>query len=90
LQNVDLAIERVKTRVQEGGHNIEKDVIKRRYVNGIKNLFDIYLAIVNEVLIYDNSEGKPELIAEKTIDTEITILNEFKYNKLKNQYYENL
>jgi predicted ABC-type ATPase len=90
LQNVDLAIERVKTRVEEGGHNIETEVIKRRYVNGIKNLFDIYLTIVNEVLIYDNSEGKPELIAEKTLDTEITILNEFKYNKLKNLYYENL
>jgi predicted ABC-type ATPase len=42
LQNVDLAIERVKTRVEEGGHNIETEVIKRRYVNGIKNLFDIY------------------------------------------------
>jgi predicted ABC-type ATPase len=90
LQNVDLAIERVKTRVEEGGHNIETEVIKRRYVNGIKNLFDIYLTSVNEVLIYDNSEGKPELIAEKTLDTEITILNEFKYNKLKNIYYENL
>jgi predicted ABC-type ATPase len=90
LQNVDLAIERVKTRVEEGGHNIETEVIKRRYVNGIKNLFDIYLTIVNEVLIYDNSEGKPELIAEKTLDTEIIILNEFKYNKLKKLYYENL
>jgi predicted ABC-type ATPase len=90
LQNVDLAIERVKTRVEEGGHNIETAVIKRRYINGIKNLFDIYLTIVNEVLIYDNSEGKPELIAEKTLDTEITILNEFKYNKLRKQYYENL
>jgi predicted ABC-type ATPase len=28
LQNVDLAIERVKTRVMEGGHNIETEVIK--------------------------------------------------------------
>lgn len=90
LQNVDLAIERVKTRVEEGGHAIETDVIKRRYINGIKNLFDIYLSIVNEVLIYDNSEGIPELIAEKTLDTEITILNTFKYNKLKKHYYENL
>lgn len=37
LQNVELAIERVKTRVLEGGHNIETEVIKRRYLNGIKN-----------------------------------------------------
>lgn len=90
LQNVDLAIERVKTRVIEGGHNIETDVIKRRYINGIKNLFDIYLSVVDEVLIYDNSGGKPELIAEKTLESEITILNEFKFNKLKNQYNENV
>ena len=90
LQNVDLAIERVKTRVMEGGHNIEIEVIKRRYINGIKNLFDIYLSIVDEVLIYDNSGGKPELIAEKTLESEITILNESKFNKLKKQYHENL
>lgn len=90
LQNVDLAIERVKTRVMEGGHNIEVEVIKRRYINGIKNLFDIYLSLVDEVLIYDNSGGIPELIAEKTLESEITVLNESKFNKLKKQYHENL
>ena len=35
LRNVNLAIERVKTRVLEGGHNIEIEVIKRRYINGV-------------------------------------------------------
>ena len=43
LQNADLAIERVKTRVMEGGHNIETEVVKRRYINGIKNLFTFIL-----------------------------------------------
>lgn len=90
LQNVDLAIERVKTRVMEGGHNIETEVVKRRYINGIKNLFDIYLSIVDEVLIYDNSGGNPELIAEKNLESEISILNEVKFNKLKKQQYENI
>jgi predicted ABC-type ATPase len=51
LQNVNLAIERVKTRVLEGGHNIETEVIKRRYKRGIKNLFEIYLPIADEVRI---------------------------------------
>lgn len=88
LQNVDLAIERVRTRVMEGGHNIATEVIKRRYVNGIKNLFNIYLSIVDEVLIYDNSAGKPELIAEKTLQSDITVLNNIKFDKLKKQYYE--
>ena len=88
MQNVDLAIERVKTRVLEGGHNIETEVIRRRYKNGIKNLFEIYLSIVDEVMIFDNSGGKPELIAEKTLETEINILNEMKFDKLKKYYYE--
>lgn len=90
LQDVDLAIERVKTRVKEGGHNIEIEVIKRRYVNGISNLFNIYLPIANEVMIFDNSFGKPELIAEKTLDTEIDIINNIKYNRLKKYYDENI
>ena len=84
-----MAIERVKTRVLEGGHNIETQVIKRRYVNGIKNLFNIYLSIVDEVLIYDNSHGISELIAAKKIESEVIVLNELKFNKLKMQYYEN-
>lgn len=83
LQHVDLAIERVKLRVQDGGHNIPKDVIRRRYVNGIKNLFDIYISIVDELLIFDNSEGKHELIAEKIKDSALVILNQQKINSLK-------
>ena len=90
LQNPELAIERVKTRVSEGGHNIETDVINRRYVAGIKNLFEIYLSIVDEVLIFDNSEGKHDLIAEKIFDFEIDIVNQNKFDKLKTITNENL
>ena len=86
LRNSNLAKERVKTRVKEGGHNIPIDVIERRYVNGIKNLFDIYLEIVDQVLIFDNSEGKPILIAEKNFEEEIVIHNLEKFNDLKNYY----
>ena len=80
LQNVELAKERVQTRVAEGGHHIDNDVIERRYLSGIRNLFDIYLPIANEVLIFDNSEGKHELIAEKSDD--LIIVNEQKYSDL--------
>jgi len=88
LETIDLAIERVKTRVIEGGHNIETEVIKRRYRNGIKNLFEIYLEIADEVLIFDNSFGAPELIAEKSLDTEIKILSETKFYNLKKYWNE--
>lgn len=83
LNNTDLAKERVRTRVSEGGHNIPEDVIERRYIKGINNLFNIYLPIVDHALIFDNSEGKHFLIAETTTKEELTILNETKYNELK-------
>lgn len=83
LQNIELAKERVKTRVLEGGHNIAPEVIERRFKNGIKNLFNIYLPIVDGALIFDNSKGNPELLAVKTIDGNLNILENETYNLLK-------
>jgi predicted ABC-type ATPase len=83
LQSIDLAKERVKTRFSEGGHNIESEVIERRYKAGIVNLFDIYLDIADYSLLFDNSEGKYELIAEKSINEDIRIINVEKFNQLK-------
>jgi len=86
LQTVELAKKRVEQRVSEGGHDIEPEIIERRYINGIQNLFDIYMPIVDEVLIFDNSAGKHELIAKKINNSEIEILNKSKFNLLKQQY----
>lgn len=86
LENIELAKERVETRVKEGGHNIPKDVIERRYLKGIKNLFEIYLEIVDGTLIFDNSYGKHELIAQKFENETITILDSEKFNRLKKYY----
>jgi len=88
LQTVELAKKRVEKRVSEGGHNIEPEVIERRYLAGIRNLFEIYLPIIENVLIYDNSEGKHELIAKKNDDTNLIIFHKQKYNNLL-QYYDN-
>ena len=88
LQNVELAKERVKIRVSEGGHNIETDIIERRYFRGIKNLFNIYLPIVDGALIFDNSFGKHILIARKTIGSELEVIDSSKFTLLK-KYYDN-
>ena len=87
LQLVELAIERVKERVKEGGHNIPTEVIRRRYIKGINNLFELYLPVIDSVLIFDNSEGKHELIAEKIEGNQLTLLNQEKFIRLK-KYYE--
>ncbi len=81
LDNVSLAKERVRSRVREGGHSIPDDVIERRYINGIKNLFDIYLPAADNATIYDNSRGDYELMVEQA-GGKTVILNSEKYNKL--------
>ena len=84
LESIQLAKDRVQKRVSEGGHNIESNVIERRYKAGIKNLFKLYFDKVDSLLIYDNSKAKSELIAEKEIENELfTIHNSQKFNALK-------
>jgi len=45
LNSPQLAMQRVTERVQNGGHNIPSDVIKRRYYRGIKNFFELFMPI---------------------------------------------
>ena len=85
LSSPELAKARVATRVQEGGHNIPPPVIERRYWQGLRLLFDLYLPLVDEALLFDNSGGKPRRIAEKLGDN-FCILNDEVYGQLKDQY----
>jgi len=82
LNSVDLAIDRVKSRVLKGGHNIEDEVIRRRYDRGIQNLFNIYIPLVNECLIFDNTNVDYELFAVKTNLYSFYIINSKKWKIL--------
>ena len=86
LNNIDLAKERVKIRVKEGGHDIPENVIERRFIKGIINLFDIYLSLVDNAFIIDNSFGKHILIAQKINNKNLQIIDYKKFNLLKDFY----
>lgn len=83
LNSVNLAEERVETRVQLGGHNIAKDIIKRRYHLGLHNLFEVFIPIVDEWMIVDNSDLPREMVAEGGPNKVETIHNKVKFEKLK-------
>ena len=51
----DIAKERVKNRVEKGGHNIEDNVIEKRYYESLENLKKIILKF-DKVYLYDNSK----------------------------------
>jgi predicted ABC-type ATPase len=64
LNSAEIAKERVKKRVSEGGHNIPPDVIERRYKKGINNL-SLFLNLADDWLLFDNSSGDYSIIAKK-------------------------
>lgn len=62
LPSVELAITRVTIRVQQGGHNIPEETIRRRYETGRRNFDAVYKTLVDAWALYDSSGDKPVLI----------------------------
>lgn len=62
LPTVDVAIERVAFRVQQDGHHIPENIIRRRFAAGRKNFEQQYRHIVNDWALYDNACEEPLLI----------------------------
>ena len=61
LSTSELAIERVKSRVKQGGHDIPHATILRRFTSGLKNL-EKFKLIVDFWVIYDGDVDIPKLI----------------------------
>ncbi|MCC8038779.1 MAG: zeta toxin family protein [Bacteroidales bacterium] len=81
LPSVEMAKERVLQRVSEGGHNIPEEVIERRYVAGIRNLFQIFSGAVNEWYIYDNSYS-PSLCVAECVNGQLNVHGDCLYSKI--------
>jgi len=88
LNDVNLAIERVKSRVLDGGHNIPEEVIIRRYYRGVSNLIHIFLKLSDYWLVIDNSKRTFALIAEGNEEFETTVYDDEIWTKLKEQSNE--
>ncbi len=88
LRSEKLAIERVRYRVEEGGHNIPVPVIKRRYRNGLNNFFNIYKEIVNEWTFIETTGNSLTKIARKRSGTE-TIFKKLLWDELNKTHNEN-
>jgi predicted ABC-type ATPase len=83
LNDIKLAIERVATRVSEGGHNIPEEVIIRRYFKGLANLTNIFIDICDYWIVIDNSTNPYKFIAEGALNLPVTIYENEIWNKIK-------
>ena len=63
LRHVELAIARVAARVKLGGHTIPEDTVRRRFLRGRTNFFEIYLPLADAWQMYNAGTEPPTEIA---------------------------
>ncbi len=64
IENVELAISRVKARVTAGGHNVPEATIRRRYRSGLRHFFEDYMPMSDRWMLADNTTVPFKLIAQ--------------------------
>ena len=57
-----LALRRIAARVKQGGHNVPRADVLRRYVRGWDNFQNTYRPLADLWEVYDNSRQMPELL----------------------------
>ncbi len=66
LDTPRLAVSRVAMRVLQGGHDVPKKDILRRFERGLKNFTERYQALADHWMLYDASGDIPVLLSEHT------------------------
>ncbi len=89
LESPEQAIKRVAQRVKQGGHFVPQDVIRRRYLAGLRNLLNSYLDVTDVAVLINNTTDVPKgkLIARKSKDV-IHVLDKRIWVKINEVAYE--
>ena len=62
LDSIDLALRRIEARVRQGGHDVPKRDVLRRFDRGWENFVRIYQPMAESWAVYDNSGASPRLL----------------------------
>ncbi len=66
IPDADFSKNRVRERVEHGGHDIPDDAIYRRFPRIMHNLVKIYIPLCDKIVCYDNSRPKPVPVFEQS------------------------
>lgn len=81
LQNCTICIERVKKRVENGGHNVPEEDIIRRYYKSVIKFWDEYRLIVDEwTMFYNGYDYAPVIVSFGEKDNFDIINKEMQHN----------
>jgi predicted ABC-type ATPase len=62
LASPQLALSRIAARVKQGGHDVARSDVLRRYRRGWTNFLEVYRPLADHWTIYDNSELRPKFL----------------------------
>ncbi len=66
LASPEEASGRVAMRVRQGGHDVAPDVVRRRFISGLRSFHEHYKRRVDYWQLFDNSGLSPRLLEEGT------------------------
>jgi predicted ABC-type ATPase len=87
IPSVELALARIRDRVESGGHDIPEADVKRRYSRTLRNLLLLYRTDLDSLHLFDNSGETPELIFRDE-DGHTTVSNQAVYGELMRQVHD--
>jgi predicted ABC-type ATPase len=62
LVSPQIALRRVAARVRQGGHDVPRADVIRRFKRGWTNFLDVYCPLADRWAIYENSGASPKLV----------------------------
>lgn len=89
LNDVKIAINRVRHRVDNGGHDIPEEVIRRRFSRGLEYFFKDYIPVCDRWMLADNSQTPFKMVAYGD-RTSTHIKDTAKYELICNKVYQGI
>jgi len=68
LDSADTCVERVRERVQKGGHSVPESDIRRRFLRSIRNFWRLYRPLADHWVLVYNSGNQPLDVAAGTAE----------------------
>ncbi len=72
LDSADSCVDRVKERVQKGGHDVPEVDVRRRFTRSLRNFWNLYRPLADHWLLIYNSGNQPQDVAVGTA-TDVSI-----------------
>ena len=85
IPSPDLALLRIRDRVESGGHDVPARIVRRRFGRTLGNLFTLYRPLLDTLHFFDNSSAAPRLVF-KDESGQTTIGDAALYAELRRQF----